>query len=223
MEHAEHTRRDFIKKGAMVGGVAWAAPTILSVGTAHAQTPLYQCCPTCTASATGLRVNLPLLAPVSLGVATGPSQTCNPVTVIGTVINTGTACGSANSAQCTASGELVGSPTNPNATTTITVGTVLISARVLRSQVRCGPNGIEGSSTIVGLVVAGTPITLATNCQLTINIAGVIVRVNEQVCNNGRLTVRALHVSSALLGIDVVAGEASAGAPGCACVAAPAC
>lgn len=222
METTEQTRRDFIKKGAMVGGVAWAAPTILSMGTAHAQTALYECCPGCQAEATGLRVDPPLLSPISFGVATGPSQTCNPVSVSG-IIESGVACGAANDSQCTASGELVGHPTDSTVPATITVGGVVITATVLRGEVRCGPNGLEGSSTIAGLTIDGDPITLATNCQLVISIAGVTVTVNEQTCNNGRLTVRALHVSAPAIGTDVVAGEAVAGAPGCTCVAAPHC
>ncbi|MFP5376053.1 MAG: choice-of-anchor P family protein [Acidimicrobiia bacterium] len=223
METTEQTRRDFIKKGAMVGGVAWAAPTILSIGTAHAQTALYECCPNCQAAATGLRVSAPLVGTVSFGVATGPSQTCNPVTATGTIIDSGVACGAANSDQCTASGELVGSATDPNVPATITVGGVVITATVLRGEVRCGPNGLEGSSTIVGLTVNGAPVTLASNCQLVISLPGVTVTVNEQTCDDGRLTVRALHVSAPLIGTDVVAGEAIAGAPGCTCVAAPRC
>lgn len=222
METTEQTRRDFIKKGAMVGGVAWAAPTILSMGAAHAQTALYECCPGCQAAATGLRVDPPLLSPVSFGVATGPSQTCNPVAVTG-IIDAGVACGAANDSQCTASGELVGSATDPDVPATITVGGVVITATVLRGEVRCGPSGLEGSSTIAGLTINGDPITLATNCQLVISIAGVVITVNEQSCDNGRLTVRALHVSAPLADTDVVAGEAIAGAPGCNCVAAPRC
>lgn len=224
MEHTEHTRRDFIKKGAMVGGVAWAAPTILSVGLAPAHA-LYQCCPNCDAAATGLRVKLPLVVnPIAFGVSDGPGEVCNPVTATGTVINAGVACGSANDANCTASGELVGNP-GQTVPAVITIGGVVISATVLRGEVHCGPNGLVGSSTITGLTVNGQPITLASNCQLVLNVAGVRIAINEQTCNNGRLTVRALHASVDLAGAvtDVVAGEATAGAPGCKCVAAPVC
>lgn len=222
-QHSEHTRRDFIKKGAMVGGVAWAAPTILSMGTAHAQTALYECCPNCQAAATGLRVDTVLLNPVSLGVATGPTQTCAVAATVGSVASTGVACGAANSEQCSASGELVGSNSDPNAFTTIDIpGLVAIRAQVLRGEVRCGPNGLEGSSTIVGLTINGSPVSLASNCQLTISLLGVTITVNEQTCRNGRLTVRALHVE-ALNVADVVVGEAVAGAAGCRCVEAPAC
>ena len=224
METTEQTRRDFIKKGAMVGGVAWAAPTILSMSSAHAQTALYQCCPDCRAAATGLRVNLPLVNPVSFGVATGPSQTCAVVTNVGNVLAAGVACGSANSQQCTATGELVADPNTPGQPASVNVGgVVLITASVLRGQVRCGPNGLEGSSTIVALTINGNPVTLTSNCQSVISITGATITLNEQTCNNGRLTVRALHVVVPGLGIDVVAGEASAGAPGCTCVAAPRC
>lgn len=223
METTE-TRRDFIKKSAMVGGVAWAAPTILSMSSAHAQTPLYQCCPNCQAAATGLRVNLPLIDPVSFGVATGPSQTCAVATTVGSVLAAGVACGSANDEQCTATGELVADPNTAGQPARLDVGNVVaITASVLRGQVRCGPNGLEGSSTIVALTINGQPFTLSSNCQSVVIIAGVTITVNEQTCSNGRLTVRALHVVAPLLGIDVAVGEASAGAPGCRCQAAPTC
>lgn len=224
METTDQTRRDFIKKGAMVGGVAWAAPTILSMSSAHAQQALYECCPNCRAAATGLRVDLPLINPVSFGVATGPSQTCLVAATVGNVLAAGVACGSANSDQCTATGALVADPNTAGQPASLDVaGVVVITASVLQGQVRCGPNGLEGSSTIVGLTINGDPVTLTSNCQSVISIPGVTITLNEQTCQDGTLTVRALHVAAPGLGIDVVVGEASAGASGCTCVAAPRC
>lgn len=49
------SRRDFIKKGAVVGGLAWAAPTVVGIGQAHAQTepsPVGAC--ECSAGAAAL-------------------------------------------------------------------------------------------------------------------------------------------------------------------------
>lgn len=224
METTEQTRRDFIKKGAMVGGVAWAAPTILSMSSAHAQAALYECCPDCRAAATGLRVDLPLLDPVSFGVATGPSQNCLVAATVGNVLAAGVACGSANNDQCTATGALVADPNTAGQPARIDVaGVVVITASVLQGQVRCGPNGLEGSSTIVGLTINGGSVTLTSNCQSVISIGLATVTLNEQTCQNGTLTVRALHVVVPSLGIDVVVGEAVAGAPGCRCQAAPLC
>lgn len=223
METTEQTRRDFIKKGAMVGGVAWAAPTILSMSSAHAQTALYECCPNCRAAATGLRVDLPIINPVSFGVATGPSQTCLVAANVGTVLALGLACGSANSDQCTATGALVANPNTPGQPARLDVAGIVITATVLQGQVRCGPNGLEGSSTILALTINGSSVTVAPNCQSVISIGLATVTLNEQTCSNGTLTVRALHVAAPSLGIDVVVGEAVAGAPGCRCVAAPRC
>src|SRR5436189_64048 len=94
------TRRDFLKKGAVAGGLVWAAPVLTSVGSpAFAASP--RC--TCSGSGTGLSASGPVtIGP--LGFSTG-SQVCAAsvdTTPEGLPLVVDVICGSFDSTTCTA-------------------------------------------------------------------------------------------------------------------------
>lgn len=109
--------------------------------------------------------------------------------------------------------------------TKITLGGAVITAKVLASEaaVSCGPNGPElsGSSQLVGLNLNGTPIDIGDQSGAFPANPLVVVAVNEQIVQNGKLTQRALRVSSELLMTDIVIAESIADYEGSPCQAPP--
>lgn len=222
MEHTEHTdtRRGFIKKGAMVGGVAWAAPTILSMGTAHAEHGPYphNCpdCPTCSASATGLILPLGITA----GTASGTGCVCTVVAGLNADIASASAqvvCGKADSASCSASSLVTGAVVRVAANVTL-------EASLLSSCVQCGTGDsqvldLELVTTLFGSTIREA-VTVNGGCNEGISLLGGLVAIvlNEQICSGGTtgtLTVNALRVTVA--GLTVIAAQSSAGGSDCPC------
>ena len=233
------SRRDAIKKGAIVGGaVVWATPVIQAIGItpAGAQIPSPTTlpgacpgCPTCTANATGLSaLGINLATADGTG---GPDCEC----VVDANVNAGTIgaadaeviCARADDATCTASSYVAGLVVRLGSS----LGNdVFLEASALGSCVSCG----TGTSyvldlelvvrSLLGIVVSRTPITLTavagTSCTTGVNgvtgFPALEIRANEQICGTNGLTVNALRVT--LLGsFNVIAGQSRAGAGGCAC------
>ena len=232
------SRRDAIKKGAVVGGaVLWATPVIQAIGISPASathvSPNVPHCPclTCTANAVGLSV-----AGITVGgTADGtgaPACQCVVKTaaqVQAATVAVGNAdaeviCASADDATCTASAYVAG--LEILLATDVLLGTATyLRVSALGSCVNCGTGAsyvaeIRLVVETAGIVTSNTRVDLdvVSGCSSGASILGglVEIRTNEQVCGtDDRLTVNALRVTVA--GIDVIAGQSIAGAPGCAC------
>ena len=210
------SRRDFLRKSAVVGGVAWAAPAIATIAASPvgAQT-LYACpaCGHCAAEATGLRA-----AGLAVGVASGSGCQC----VLDANLGAGqlgsaaadVVCGKADSATCTASALVTGARIR-------VAQNAFLEASLLSSCVQCG----TGASQVLDLdlvtstlgVETRTDVAVTGGCNERISLLGgtVVIVLNEQTCSNGTLTVNALRVTA--LGIDVIAAQSRAGGANCPC------
>ena len=229
------SRRQLIKRGAVVGGtVLWAAPVVQSLTTpALGQTALYP--PPCTNCATAAAFGLRALG-LTFGQANGTGCQClaNVNATVGTIggASAQLACGKADAAACTASSYLAGLVVNLGPTSNGTTAFLEVSA--LSS---CVANG-TGASRIVGAgaklviksllgVVGQAALTGFAGCNSGINIGAALgqlgvtllnpveIRFNEQECSGGVLTVNALRVTVAAL--SVVVAQAQAGGPNCTC------
>ena len=123
------------------------------------------------------------------------------------------------------SAEALGSTTSGSGTTSQSQSSVvnlnllggLIAADLVKSNSNASCSGgqaaVTGSSELVGLVVAGTPVLVA-NPNLAISLpGGISVIVNEQTSsaggNAGTMTVNALHVTGP--SIEIVVSSAHSG------------
>lgn len=241
------SRRDAIKKGAVVGGaVLWATPVIQAIGISPASathvSPNVQHCPclACTANAVGLSVAGITLGGTADGTG-GPACQCVVKTtaqVQAATVAVGNAdaeviCARADDATCTASAYVAG--LEILLATDLVLGTATyLRVSALGSCVNCGTGASYIANAVLvvetaGFVTSSTPVTLSvvSGCTSGATLLGglVVIRTNEQTCGaDGRLTVNALRVTVA--GITVIAGQSIAGAPNCACQpcsTAPAC
>ena len=167
----------------------------------------------CTASATGLGTS-----GFTAGAASGSGCSCVADANLNFGLLGGAAghvvCGKADSATCTASALVIG------ARIRVAVNAVL-EADLLSSCVQCG----TGASQVLGLQLATTVANVTTRtdiavtgaCNERIGLLGdtVVLVLNQQVCDNGTLTVNALRVLSPALGI--FAAQSTAGGAGCPC------
>ena len=219
------SRREALQKGAKVGGaVLWVTPLVqsLSLSPAAAQQPSPpvngDCpgCPTCAAQARGLH---------ALGINVAEASGTHCVCVVDANVNLGqlagaaaeVVCASADSGDCRASSYVAGARIRIGAN-------AFLEASVLSSCVSCG----TGDSVIVDLdlvtstlgVETRTDLLVVGGCNEGIDLSPhgfplVQVVANEQFCQNGVLTVRALRVT--VLGLDVIVAESKAGGAGCPC------
>lgn len=217
------SRRDAIKKGAVVGGaVLWATPVVQSIGMSPASATHvspgvpHPCpaCPNCLAEATGLR---------ALGLTAGTASGSGCQCVLNVNLNAGqiggassqTVCGRADSVTCSASSYVEGLVVR-------IADNARLEATVLSSCVSCG----TGTSYVARLDLVTTllgidtrlQLNVGTGCNVGVAVPGfplVQVVFNEQFCTDGTLTVRALRVT--VLSLDVIAAESKAGGAGCPC------
>lgn len=208
----DQSRRDFLKKGAIVGGAVWTAPSIVTVSSALAASSPRPCaCTTCTASATAVAVT----GVVALGTASGSGCSC-PLTVPVGPVTVTAACAKADNASCSASSYVA------NVSILLTA-TTFLKATVLSSCVQCGTGTSIVTDLAVDVMGTSTPLTLSSNCNGTpvnVNVGGVnlaTVVFNDQTCSSGVLTVAALVVTILASGVVVRLAESKAGAAGCAC------
>ena len=101
-------------------------------------------------------------------------------------------------------------------------GSPLLTADVISSQCTSNGDGSSGSSNLVGLSVAGSPISVSPPPNTTIDVLGAItVTLNEQIVNDSpgeaSITVNAVHVRLNLDGIatgDVILSQSRCRAAG---------
>jgi hypothetical protein len=232
------SRRDAIKKGAVVGGaVLWATPVIQAIGISPASathvSPNVPHCPclTCTANAVGLSVAGITVGGTADGTG-GPACQCvvktaaqvQAATVLVGNADAEVICARADDATCTASAYVAG--LEILLATDLLLGTATyLRVSALGSCVSCGTGAsyVADVRLVVetaGLVTSDTevPLVAGSACTSGASLLGglVVIVANEQVCGtDGRLRVNALRVTVA--GISVIAGQSIAGAPGCAC------
>lgn len=178
----EQTRRDFIRKGVVAGGLVWAAPVVTSVPALAASgcSP-----PTCLGGfGRGIYAEVSLLPmPLIFG-----ENSCIGVNVAGLTV--GLACGAFDPLTCTATASAAG----------LVAGG--ITADVISSEATApltpGDCPATGLSTIVNLVVGGVGVvaTGAPNQVVgPISVLGITTTLilNQQCCEGNEFVVRALH------------------------------
>ncbi len=210
----DETRRSFIGKTAMAGGLVWAAPAVLTVAPASAQTLYGPCaCQGCEASATGLvdvvsppatvRPTAPCVNPADGGLCCQNDVRVTPATAK-------RVCAKADNATCSASVVVEGLRGRLTPT--------LYSFQVgfLSSCVECG----TGSTGIADIFVVrhppGQPETLIpvpvpTGCNQTVSAESFSFIFNEQTCQDGVLTVTGLRTTG-MGAIPIVVAQSRAGA-----------
>ena len=181
------SRRDAIKKGAIVGGaVVWATPVIQAIGInpAGAQTPsptnpggACPGCANCTASARGLATEG--LLNLTVGGATGTQCNCtlNATVDVGTLLDarSQTVCGRADSTMCRASALVEGLEVD------VIPNLVRLRAGVLSSCVNCG----TGASQVLDLKLLVT-LNIGILPGIIDNFVNVPVNLTVPVgCNSG--------------------------------------
>ena len=213
-------RKRMLGVSAALAIIAALAP-IQAVSAAPATTDTFSC------RASGLRVNTPILhsEPVVSNTPGNPCADDNdtlvtvsvpPLVSTGVVVTrTDLSPGGAQGARSDASVDNL----------LVNVVAVQIRATVISStaSVSCGPNGavLSGSSRVAGLRINGVPISVIDQ-PITIPVAPLlVVAVNEKTVSGGVITQRALHIRSALLGIDIAVAESVADIHGSPCVPAP--
>ncbi|MBW3578452.1 MAG: twin-arginine translocation signal domain-containing protein [Actinobacteria bacterium] len=213
----DQSRRDFLKRSAVAGAVAWSAPAILSLPGGMSWAAHYPCpCPNCDAQAAAARIGGSTLA--------GADNQCT--CVVNASLSAGTpsltaqvACAEADDEHCTARTFLEGVRIQIAENTFIT-------ATTLSSCVTCG----EGDAFVADLALEvdglSTKLQIDGTCNATVlGLEGLATAVfNEQQCDNGVLTVNALRIT--VDGVDVIVGQSRAGGTGCpcqACAADPRC
>ena len=233
LETAERgaSRRTFIKRSLVAGAVVWAAPAVTSLPAGRAWAKTYRTC-SCTSSAYGLRVIIPLLSiDQTFGV---DGCVVGPFTVGSAGVATVTAqavCGndtSGTDVNCAAQATIASLDVLVGTVTTLTPnGTLHVQATVLEADASavCGQClSPTGSSTALTASVKGTllgaahsgGITIDVNADCNTDILNLgLVKVNEQVCNlDNSLSVNALHIRVPATGtpiIEVIAAHAEAG------------
>ncbi len=212
------TRRSFIRKTAMAGGLVWAAPAVLTVDQGSAQTLYGPCaCQSCQASATGL---VDLTSPV----AQPPTAPCgnradgglccqNDVSV--TPATAKRVCARADSATCTASAIVEGLRGR------LTPTLYSFQARFVSSCVECGTGSARIADFFIVRHPPGQPETLIPvpvpeGCNQTVTAEGFTFIFNEQTCQDGTLTVTGLRTRG-MGGVPIVVAQSRAGGHGCPC------
>jgi len=229
LEVSGHSRRDFLKKSAAAGAVAWAAPSILSLPGARAWAAQYGC--PCNGNAYGLKVVIPALGvnatfpatPNTCLADTGTLGATGTATVRATVVcdtidtdNTDNSCGgTASIATLTV---VVGNPVLP----TLKVVTGVLTSSATAS---C-PCSVSGSSTIANAAASGSllggtiDLDAIATCNTDVLGLGAVV-INEQRCNGDTLSVNALHIGLPSINspsiLEVVVAHSEASATGCPC------
>ncbi len=198
-------RRDFLKKGAVAGGLLWVAPAVSKVAIAKAApgSPTPVGC-TCAANAFGLQVIIPSLA-INQTFGVGGCLTGNiTVGVPGLSVFASAICGDVTGCAATAS----------IANLKVETSALSVHATVLRSaaSASCTPCNTTGDSQIANLKINNAQVSIGT-CNLS--LLGLVV-VDEQTCVGDTLSVNALHILVPGL-IEVIAAHAGAGATGCPC------
>ncbi|MGH9243687.1 MAG: choice-of-anchor P family protein [Acidimicrobiales bacterium] len=215
----DESRRSFIRRSAIAGGAAWAAPAVVSLSSAGAQVGTPRPCP-CTADAFGLRVVIPPLGiDETFGVGGCVADT-GVVGVPGTAtVSAQVVCGDATTGDvCTGAASIadLGVVVGPELLPTLTVDATIIESS---ASAACDPCSTTGSSSIASLTVNGIAVDVTGACNLDVLDLG-LVFVNEQTCTGDTLEVNAIHILVPDI-VEVVVAHSEAGGAGCctACAA----
>jgi hypothetical protein len=220
----EQSRRQFLKRSAIVGGAVWAAPAIASVSSALAASPAPGCT-TCTGQGTGAFAKALGGAIIAGPLGQGSSQPDNCVLTgtIPSVIGFTAICGGfTGTPTCTGDSHVAGNPINVLAGA-VTFTALSTTAHQSSTCVNTGQSTFANLTLPPGNVVNSTP---APNTNV-VNVPGVTtLTLNRQCCDAaGNFTVRGLEFillpgtpGSTL----VVLAESKVGGCGCACTL-PAC
>lgn len=219
----DDSRREFLKKSALVGGLAWSAPAVVSLpgGRALAGSPM-PCA--CVASAFGLRIIIPPLGidqtfdtgsadPSVASVDTGSLSlgALGTIRVVANVVNAndgvppqGGCHGTASLTFLRIGGTALPLPVRP------------IQAGLIQAEAHANCDGCNtgGGSAVAGLRI-GTPAITIPVGVCNFSVAGLVV-VGEQICEGDSLNVNALHVNIPGI-IEVIVAHAEAGATDCPC------
>ena len=206
------SRRQLIKRGAVVGGtVLWAAPVVQSLTTPALGQTLYQC--QCNTSATALRLT-GLVNFTAPGAGANCTATVNALggTVLANVL-------------CATAEQEAGADKVCNASAHVADATLdlldlpRISAVLLQAQANapCDCQPPTGNATIASVTIGSTTLTASGTVRIdALRVAH--VAVNEQECRDGNLVVRAVHIrilTGTALTQDIVISEATARATNC--------
>lgn len=227
----EQSRRDALKKGAVGAAgaaVLWAAPAITTMSRAGAVgTPAPADCE-CTASAFGLWIRSTILG-IPLNV--GPLSNVLTVGAPGDLLFVSVLPATTDEADavCRANAAVALLEINAPGTLVLNSATLTSSASAPCSCVGGGGASNIQSLTVNGQVlvdVVGNVNAASPPNTVLLNALGLKVVVNEQLCDNNALVVRALHVTftdpiSGLVTLDVIVSESRAGNTECTCTAPP--
>ena len=221
----EGSRREFLKKSAVVGGLAWSAPAIASLPAGRAWAQTYPPVCTCTASAFGMRITIP---PIGFDQTYDTGNADPPVVSVDTgSIDLGVLLGTIR-VQANVVTAATGVPPQGGCHGVAALDFLRISGTALPLIVRpiqtaeiaaeahasCDGCNTGGGSSIAGLLI-GTPPVIIPIGVCNLSVAGLVV-VGEQFCTDDVLTVNALHVNIPGI-IEVIVGHAEAGATDCPC------
>lgn len=205
------SRRDFMKKGAIAGALAWAAPSIASLPGSRVLAGHTTPCPCtdCRASACSVLALGDCLTPDLVGCISADVDTGSG-SVPRVRVNANVACQRADDATCSAQALVEGARIRIGEDP----GAIDISVESAASCVHCG----TGDSQAEDITVNGDPIEIPEGCNQTLDLGVAQLAFNVQECVDGTLTTEALRITA--LGAEaVVLARSSAGASGCACTA----
>lgn len=219
-------RREFLKRSAVTGAVAWSAPTVLSMpgGAAWAQS---YCC---SAEAIGLQVrvtetgeliNIDIPDGQECVVATGT----NGIQVAGLNIEASLICERTDEPEggpCTAEAEIadlrISDVNGENLLGGLGINPIHVEVLKSHGTAPCGPDcgsGVTGDSELLNLTLGNEVLQLDPN--LTLDLGDILrLGIGREECNGNELTVTALDLN--LLGlVEVVASRVKVSSRECAC------
>lgn len=230
------SRRDFLKKTAVAGGLVWAAPVISTVAAKPAGAGPGSPC-ACHGTGTGLYGTITeggVTSPVGPFGQSSGAQSCAGSIVVGgppalPALIASNACGSFTTPSCTAMASLSAFSLLPTGVSNIASR---VSAQGVKSQLTAATNGPapcnNGSvSVIIGSLIVGAATVVVPPAKPsghTVTSGNTTVVIDERCCDPaGDSVVRALHVTLApttvngiLTSADLIVAESKAGtAAGC--------
>jgi hypothetical protein len=221
----EQSRRQFLKRSAIVGGAVWAAPAIATVSSALATSPAPGCT-TCSGQGTGALAKLlgGSIIGGPLGQGSGQPDNCVATGSIPGVLGFTAICGGfTGTPTCTGDSHVAGNPITVLGPGGVTFTSLSTTAHQSSTCVNTGQATFANLTLPSGNVVNSTP---GPNTNV-INVPGAAsVTLNRQCCDaTGNFTVRGLEVillPGTALSELIVLAESKVGGCGCACTL-PAC
>lgn len=197
-------RRDFLKRSALTGAVAWSAPTVLSLPGGAAWAQAYPCC---SADADGLIVRVPDNGDiVNVDLPGGPNEYVLDTGEGGIVLLGGleirvqviTARTDEQADGCTAVAEIANLSISGDPLGNLDP----IQLRVLTAEgsAPCPPCGVTTAETSIAQLTLGSlgtppPLLDLSACNLTVDLSPIVkLDIGKQVCEGNTLTASALEL-----------------------------